>query len=273
MKKTGKYMFGMLLLGLMFAGSYYLSYRQALRRLSENRQEQNMNYVLAEHIPAEEQFAALNGPLTAAPTAPPVPENITGMGGQKDSALTGKANDTVSKQTQGASTPEVTQSPMALGEDALETDTIRKAYVLPDTKIILETYEKASGEFLVEETVPDAVLVGMTREQVEAELQKELKDMPVSEYEKGLVSNELITFSEDKVIIRRTYDRERLEYLYYIAVKGGEVVVYYSDHKTVYEYTGIQAVELTEEIRVALMAGIPVQTTEELFSMLESFSS
>ncbi len=264
-------MFGMLLLGLMFAGSYYLSYRQALRRLSENRQEQNMNYVLAEHMPAEEQFAALNGPLTAAPTAP-VAENITGTG-QKDSALTGNANDTTQKQAEDRVTPAVTYPPIPSGEDALETDTIRKAYVLPDTKIILETYEKTSGEFQVEETVPDAVLVGMTREQVQAELQKELENMPVSEYEKGLVSNELITFSEDKVIIRRTYDKGRLEYLYYIAVKSGEVVVYYSDHKTVYEYTGIQAVELSEEIRVALMAGIPVLTTEELFSLLESFSS
>lgn len=240
MKKAGKYLFSIVILGMLFTTSYYLSYRQALRKLAEQRQEQNMNSVLAEHMAAEEQFAALNGPIetTPLPTAEP----------------------TEMVQDNGT-------------EEAVEADTIRKAYILPDTKLLVETYELSTGEFLVEETVPDAMLVGLTREELQERLQKEIDNMSVSEYEKGLLSSELITFSEDKVIVRRTYDKERIEYLYYLAVKNGEVVVYYSDRKTVFEYTGISAATLAEEDRLALMSGIPVQTAEEMFALLESYSS
>ena len=51
------------------------------------------------------------------------------------------------------------------------------------------------------------------------------------------------------------------------------VTVFYSDMETVFEYTHIPAVELTEEDRTALIEGIYVKDREELYSILEGFSS
>ena len=130
-----------------------------------------------------------------------------------------------------------------------------------------------SGVFTSTESVPDANLVGMTREALCTYLENELKNMPSSEYEKGLISNEVIRFSNQKVIIRKTYDAEQMEYKYFVVVSNGEVVVYYGDRQRVYEYTGIQAETLKESDRLLLVSGIGVNSTEELFDLLESFSS
>ena len=51
------------------------------------------------------------------------------------------------------------------------------------------------------------------------------------------------------------------------------VTVYYSDMKSVYEYTHIPAVDLAEEDRLSLIEGIYVKDREELYSILEGFSS
>ena len=56
-------------------------------------------------------------------------------------------------------------------------------------------------------------------------------------------------------------------------VKDGYVVVYNSDLKSVYSYTHILAAELPEEDRIALSEGIYLNSLEELYSLLESFSS
>ena len=48
---------------------------------------------------------------------------------------------------------------------------------------------------------------------------------------------------------------------------------FYSDMESVFEYTHIPAVELEEEDRLALIEGIYVKDREELYSILEGFSS
>lgn len=270
MKKVGKYLFSIAILSMLFTVSYYLSYKQALQKLGEQLKEQNMNSILAEHMTGEEQFAALNGPLEV--TTLPDEENENESEEVSGEKLSGQKPEEAGPEA--IITDALGETKTGNGfEEAVVADTTRRAYILPDTRLLVETYELSTGEFNVEEKVPDAMLVGLTREELQKELQKELDDMPISEYEKGLISNELITFSEEKVIVRRTYDKERVEYLYYLAVKNGEVVVYYSDRKTVYEYTGIAAATLAEEERLALMSGIPVQTAEEMFALLESYSS
>jgi hypothetical protein len=57
-----------------------------------------------------------------------------------------------------------------------------------------------------------------------------------------------------------------------IAVDG-EVVVYYGDKKTVYEYTGIETKNLSREEKTMLKKGIEVKDEEELYQILENYSS
>ncbi len=130
-----------------------------------------------------------------------------------------------------------------------------------------------TGKFSTREIMPDSAMIGMTRDELTDYLAQELVNMPDSERDQGLILNELITFSKDRIIVRKTYDSNRIDFLYYVAVKNGEVVVYHNDRNTVYEFTGISALLLSEEERLALLEGIRIRTQEELFSLLESYSS
>ena len=57
-----------------------------------------------------------------------------------------------------------------------------------------------------------------------------------------------------------------------IAVDG-EVVVYYGDQKTVYEYTGISTDTLSKEEQMSLKNGIEVKDEDALYGLLENYSS
>ena len=54
---------------------------------------------------------------------------------------------------------------------------------------------------------------------------------------------------------------------------NNSIVVYYSDKQTVFEYTGISADELAEEDRAGLLYGVWVKDEDELYSILENYTS
>lgn len=253
MKRVIRYISFVLMLGVMFSACYYFSYRSALRKLRSMETKQNMDALFDEQMRlAERMFTNLTGSMVADTGAD------VSADPDADAAKEGLAAD---------------QDGNGDGEEAVEANRIEPERIFPGTKIVSETYDTTTGVFTMQETIPDSAMIGMTRDELSAYIAEEFENMPASEYEKGLLSNELITFSRDKVILRRTYDSGKVNFLYYIAVKNGEIVVYHSDKKTVYEYTGISALTLGEEERLALMEGIRVKTEEELFSLLESYSS
>ena len=152
--------------------------------------------------------------------------------------------------------------------DALQVDTI-----LPSTQYILESYDAVTDTLVTEELVPPGVFVGKNRDEIIAYMKEYMKSIPLTEYEKGLVSYELRSFSTDKLVMRKTYDINLLPYKFYVNIVNGYVTVYYSDLETVYEYTQIYAADLSEEARIALSQGIFVKDREELYGLLEGYSS
>ncbi len=122
------------------------------------------------------------------------------------------------------------------------------------------------------ESLPEEML-GYTREDVEIFCQDYMNKMPSEEFLNGLQSMEVISFSSDRLILRKLYDISKVKFRYYIIAADGEVVVYYGDMKTVYEQTGISTKELSKEDKKALKKGIEVRDEQELFGILENFSS
>ena len=116
-------------------------------------------------------------------------------------------------------------------------------------------------------------MVGLSRRELTAYVEGYLESMPINEYLNGLISYEIVSFSEDKVVLRKTYDETRVEYQFYICRRGDFIVVYYSDLKTVYEYTEIRVSGLTEENQQAVEQGFYVKDTQELYSILEGYTS
>lgn len=141
------------------------------------------------------------------------------------------------------------------------------------TKYILVNYDVSSGKEDIQELNPPAFLVGLTREGVEDYLISYMEDLTLSEYNNGLLSFELMKFSGDEVILKKTYDESIVPYRFYLVVKDGFVIVYNSDLKSVHTYTGIEAQYLPEKDRIALSKGIYINSEDELYSLLESYSS
>lgn len=166
-------------------------------------------------------------------------------------------------------TPTITLSQDNNTVEVEQTETTVK----PTTKYTLEIYDLKTDTTQTQELNPPGYLVGLTRTQIVEYLESYMKDLPLSEYNKGLISYELVSFAEDQIVIKKTYNKDFVPSLFYVAIKDGKVIVYNSDQKSVFKYTEIQAQDLPEEERTALIQGIYINSEEELYSLLESYSS
>jgi len=149
-----------------------------------------------------------------------------------------------------------------------------KTTVSVDAAYLEQTYDMVTQEQKEEKKNIPNDFVGLTRDQVVKKLNEYMQNKSLEEYNAGLVSWELVSFSSEKVIVKKTYNSEAIVYRYYMALENGEVVVYYSDKETVYDGdTGITSADLSEEDRIALMYGVYIKDEAELYSKLENYTS
>ena len=153
--------------------------------------------------------------------------------------------------------------PVANTEEMLSVNTVYQ----------IENYDKVKDQTTTEyETIPEE-LVGFNREEADGYFKKYMQNLPVEEFLNGLQSIGITTFSKDRIIVRKIYDPSKVKYRYYLIAVDGEVVVYYGDQKTVYEYTGISTDTLSKEEQMSLKNGIEVKDEDALYGLLESYSS
>ena len=147
-----------------------------------------------------------------------------------------------------------------------------------------ETLRETAGYFLetvflqsqTEERVQLALpgfMVGIDLKGLTTYLNGYMETMPVNEYLAGLISFEVVSFSQDKVVLRKTYDETKVENQFYISRRGDFIVVYYSDLKTVYEYTDIECASLPTTLQERIRQGFYVKDAKELYSILEGYTS
>lgn len=237
MKKLVWYFGGFTVLSLLFCVCYYTSYRSALKDFNKKAKEQE-NSLYSELLRVSEENTSLLNRLALK-----------------------EAEAQAAKEKQ-----EELSETIAAG-------LLPKNTVLPSVSYIEEIYDLTTNQLESEVKVPPGFLVGMTKEELSAYLKDYMENLSLSEYEAGLLAYDIISFAEDKVVLRKTYDISKVPYKYYINITKGMVTVYYSDLESVYEYTHIPAVDLAEEDRLALVEGIFVKDREELYSILEGFSS
>lgn len=137
----------------------------------------------------------------------------------------------------------------------------------------LETYYLQSQTEEREQLALPGFMVGIDLKGLTAYVKGYMETMPVNEYLAGLISYEVVSFAQDKVVLRKTYDENKVENQFYICRKGDFIVVYYSDLKNVYEYTDIRVDSLIEEIQNSINQGFYVKDVQELYSILEGYTS
>ena len=118
-----------------------------------------------------------------------------------------------------------------------------------------------------------SIFLGMTRAQVNDQLTKYMDNRTISDLENGLIQFDLIYFSSDCLILRKTYEIDADYHKYFIKFTKGCITVFYSDQKTVYEYTDISLTQLPANIAANLITGIKIKDEKELFDFLENYSS
>lgn len=137
----------------------------------------------------------------------------------------------------------------------------------------LETCYLQSQTEQREELAVPGFMVGITLRELNAYVEGYMENMPVNEFLNGLVSYEIVSFGADRVVLRKTYDEAKVENQFYLCTRGEFLVVYYSDLRNVYEYTEIRVDSLDEKEKEAVQSGFYVKDAQELYSILEGYTS
>lgn len=156
-------------------------------------------------------------------------------------------------------------------EEAKTVDTVQENYVKADTEMVIEVYKKNVKQ-KEEISKPPVEYVGNNRTQLIENIKKYLDKPSLDDIEAGLIAMELVSFSPERIVIRKNY-AEELDYEYCLYIENGFVTVYYSDKKTVFSYTDISAETLPENIRRELYSGMKIDSQGSLYDFLETYSS
>lgn len=150
------------------------------------------------------------------------------------------------------------------------TDTMR---ITSDMEYIQETYNGTGDNINSETLAVPSELAGKNRSQLETYMKEYVQNPPLEEALNGLTDFEIVSFSAKRLVVRKTYQDMAKENRYFVTIKGKEIVVYYNDKKTVYQFTGINPFVLPEDEQAKLTIGYFVKNEEQLFSILENYSS
>ena len=120
------------------------------------------------------------------------------------------------------------------------------------------------------ETLPSS-FIGKDRKQVEKLIEDYETSPSLKDQEEGFLSMSLESFSPEKIRVRKVIATS----LYYacIVAEDGYLTVYDGNRKQVILYTDIPVFSLPQTVQEEVMDGKYIQTEEELYNLLESYSS
>lgn len=144
-----------------------------------------------------------------------------------------------------------------------------------DTSFVMIEVNMADQSETVEEIPVPTYYMGMDRADFEKQIQTYDSSPSLQELQKGYQGSEIRSFSGNRVELCRFYQiqAEETDEYYYLAIFKNKVVVYKSDGKTIYMETDIPAEDLPADVMQELIRGRVVNTEEDLYDFLESYSS
>jgi hypothetical protein len=161
---------------------------------------------------------------------------------------------------------------------AILTGNNKEAIIRKDTKYVLEKYNAADYTLTEEEINVPVEMLGLSRTELIDYLKRYEESPTLEDINRGFLSVEVISFSDDKIIIRKNYegtleDDALKEDCYILVSEKGYVSVYLNDYNTFYTYTDIKTNDLPEDLRQEIMDGKILNTAKELYNFLETYTS
>lgn len=142
-----------------------------------------------------------------------------------------------------------------------------------DTIFVVMKYDMQQRTTVQEESTIPAKYMGMSRDQLQEAIQLYVAAPPLSELNQGFVTAELVSFSPQKVVVKKSYQQQEVADQFILLAEGNYVTVYRNDLETVYLYTDIRVDELPVEVQHEIIHQKYMDSEEELYNFLESYSS
>ncbi len=167
-------------------------------------------------------------------------------------------------ETEELSAQEV-QSPVPL-----EVAVLQEPIINADTKYIVVGYDRVTDTTNQQEEVTPDKYIGLDREKLEEALEEYERSPSLTDLEKGFTDIELLSFSPEKVIVRKNYEKE---VGYFLLNENHHVVVYDKSLEHLYMDTGIKITDLPKELQDEIIRMKYIENEMELYHFLESYSS
>lgn len=152
--------------------------------------------------------------------------------------------------------------------------------VTADTMYLIEEVNLTDGTVHETEEIMPVKYIGLDRDGLLAELDTYDSSPPLSELERGFETIELTAFSKDRVVVCKYYKSKKEDVQeqdlgtgYYLMVADHFIVIYRQDKKTLYLSTDILLENLDDALQAEIIQGKYVETEEEVYNFLESYSS
>lgn len=141
------------------------------------------------------------------------------------------------------------------------------------TVVKLQIMDLNNDTFEEEKINTPVYFLEMEREDLINYLQEYLKKPDAEDVKRGLKAFELVKFSREEVVIRKTFQKDEKKDGYYAMAENGYVIIYLADRTTIYDYTDIAETELPEYLLENMKKGIYFEGIRELYEFLETYSS
>ena len=180
--------------------------------------------------------------------------------------------------TQNETDFEQAERPRTVPGEAVFTGTPTEAVVQRDTEYIMEKYNISDYTLTEQEIVIPVEMLGLNREELIEYVGKYELSPSIEDKNDGFVSAEVISFSEEKIIIRKNYEEplEREitgENCYILVAEQGSVTVYLNDYSHLYAVTDIEVSRLSEQLQAEIMDGKILEGDKALYDFLEAYTS
>jgi len=159
--------------------------------------------------------------------------------------------------------------------ESLPAESRRSDVITCDTAFVIEEYDRNTDITAEHEEEMPGKYIGMDRNSfVDAMASYELSP-PLEEQQRGLVSVEVLTFSGERVLVRKNYEivEEETEEIFYLVAENHYITVYAQDMETIYLYTDIRVENLPEALQEEIIQKKLIAGESNLYHFLESYSS
>ena len=139
------------------------------------------------------------------------------------------------------------------------------------TTYIEECYHSDTGEMTSTTKEIPIELLGLNRTEMIDYLTTYRSEH--ADQEKTLTNIQLVSFSKDQVVIRKTVREPNEVFHYFVIAEDGIIKIYQADRTRLFADTGIEIRNIDEEHRKELENGFYIETIHELYNYLESITS